>query len=1289
MKNRIAALSLATLLAGAAFGAHETVVRPSDTGAALVNPDMGFVCYHMAGRMWAYGSELENGDTLDWFPGVSTVYFRLLWSELEPTEGDYRFDILDRVAQNWIAKGKKLAFRVICCNQTANACPDYVREAGAKGIWFRYRGHGSQKDFPERWEPVYDDPVFLEKYEKFMRAFADRYDGDPNVAFVDVGSFGMYGEGHTGGTSKLSKEETDRITRLHIKLHKRLLPKTLLVISDDVAGSGGQEAEAPLMRFAREQGVGYRDDSIFCMGPNTNNFAREGSWAHSHWARNFAPETPVVIEAGHWTMCSAAGRWLPERIVKCIEDHQASYFSIHGFPHAYYEAHREIMDAAQRRLGYRFQLREAKLPDEVLADEPVTIESTWVNAGVAILHPGARLTWSLVDAKGAVAWSVTDSNFDFRDLMPTLGGVERPKRLLTRCRFGCTVENPPHDPVITAARAAGCDPGSSYEMLKPGTYDLCVSVGSKQGTPEIALPLAGEIGSTRRYRLSKISVAPARRSNSSEKRTEVVAVYYPHWHPYPRGEKVVFGKGKSEWELVKSQKPRYPGHPVPIKPLMGYYDETDPAVVEKEIDLAADSGIDVFMYDWYFYGNESMMEEALDRGFLKARNNRRMKFALMWCYHDRYNKFGARPGVRGEVIAEREKTPDEFRRCFDAVLEKYLKSPLYWHKDGHPFFSIFNAQEFVQAMGGAEKARALLSEADAKAVSAGLPSIHWNAMQGYCYDEYAKAGFASCSAYNVTCGDVPGYWQNYGKGKQLCEYRDVVKAHLDFWKKREALEGISFIPTATRGWDCSARCHPDEPFPWKSGDYPYSGIVINNTPELFQQLLVEAKRFAETAPGRPGCVILNAWNEYTEGCWLVPDENIGTASLDAIRAVFGKRADAPVRWTDTDVVPKSWPVEDAAICNAGGRVAGVEPIWIEGAPWRGKPTRVFAWWGLPKGASEARKVPAMVLVHGGGGTAFASWVKRWTDRGYAAIAMDTCGGAPRGEGDGREHPRHSWSGPYGWGDRRGYEDEKLEDQWPYQAIAAIVRCHSFLRSRPEVDAERTGITGISWGGYLTTIAAGVDHRFKFAAPVYGCGWYDRNPFWSRNVVGEGERYLKWLANWDPRHYIGDTRCPVLRSNGDMDRYYTMEMTAKSMAALPKDAPATLVIRHAMPHAHPPAGDPAEITVWANYYLKGGYRPLAITSSELKNGVLSVAFAANDEKAKAAEAYYLADFAAKSERRNWTRIPVAADLAGGTVEVKLPAEAKIAYLNLLTDKGNVVTSRIHGLNNASEVVEIGF
>ena len=369
-------------------------------------------------------------------------------------------------------------------------------------------------------------------------------------------------------------------------------------------------------------------------------------------------------------------------------------------------------------------------------------------------------------------------------------------------------------------------------------------------------------------------------------KTEVVAVYYPHWHPYPVGEKVIFGEGRSEWELVKRQKPRYEGHPVPIRPLMGYYDETNPTNVEREIDMAADAGIDVFMYDWYFYGDRPMMDEALNRGYLKARNAARVKFALMWCYHDRRNRFGARPEDPGAWVAKRDRTPEEFRRNFDWVLERYLPSPLYWRKDGKLFFSIFNAPDFVKAMGGAEKTRALLAEADAKAVAKGLGPIHWNAMQGKDFKAFAAAGFLSCSAYNITCHDLKDYKKRFADREQLFEYKDVADAHRRIWKERANLSGIVYIPTVTRGWDCSGRCHPDEPFPWRCGGYPYSGIVRNNTPELFRALLADAKAYAETSPQKPGVVLLNAWNEYTEGCWLVPDENIGDASLKAIKSVF-------------------------------------------------------------------------------------------------------------------------------------------------------------------------------------------------------------------------------------------------------------------------------------------------------------------------------------------------------------------------------------------------------------------
>lgn len=481
------------------FGEMRTV-RPAATDAVLQNPGMGMVYYHYSNRLWAYGMYTKAGDTLDWFPGTSVAYLRVLWNDVEPKEGEFRWDIFDALAQNWAAKGKQIAFRIICCSQTENATPDWVREAGAKGIWFTYRGgKGGIQTPAERWEPTYDDPVFLDKLTNFLKAFAARYDGAPNVAFVDVGSFGMYGEGHTGGTSKLSRKETERLARLHMELYRKCLPNTYLVVSDDVAGSGDKSPVSPLMEWAHGQGIGFRDDSLMCS---------TSGWYHAHWGRNAAKHRlPVVLETGHFEMCSDRGWWRKDRLLESVVAHQANYFTVHGFPDVVLKAHEDEIRAMNLRLGYRFVLREATYPDAVKAGERFEIRSTWANAGVAPLpfNVKASLTWSLVDGQGAVVWSVTDPKFDFAALRPTLEDGEHPLEAVTPCRWGHRAPIPPwNDQVLQTLRAQGRVTETAFDMLRPGTYALCVSVGTAQGLPVIALPLEG--GSDRRYRLGTVRV---------------------------------------------------------------------------------------------------------------------------------------------------------------------------------------------------------------------------------------------------------------------------------------------------------------------------------------------------------------------------------------------------------------------------------------------------------------------------------------------------------------------------------------------------------------------------------------------------------------------------------------------------------------------------------------------------------------------------------------------------------------------------------------------------------------
>jgi dienelactone hydrolase len=201
------------------------------------------------------------------------------------------------------------------------------------------------------------------------------------------------------------------------------------------------------------------------------------------------------------------------------------------------------------------------------------------------------------------------------------------------------------------------------------------------------------------------------------------------------------------------------------------------------------------------------------------------------------------------------------------------------------------------------------------------------------------------------------------------------------------------------------------------------------------------------------------------------------------------------------------------------REGPVRSLFYDGEPYEGKPTRVFAYYATPGSLagdpSRDRNLPGVVLVHGGGGTAFREWVELWAKRGYAAIAMDLAGSRPI-EGLNPHDPKNRQRLPDGGPGQS--DDEKfgaigrpMTEHWSYHAVASVIRAHSLLRTLPGVDASRTAITGISWGGYLTCIVASLDHRFKAAVPVYGCGFLHENSAWlDRFAKMTAEDRQRWI-----------------------------------------------------------------------------------------------------------------------------------------------------------------------------------
>ncbi len=465
-------------------------IETTDTGQALVNPAMGWTMHYYSNVPHNYGAKLDPSDTLDDFPGLSTVYLRLPWAYIEPKEGQFNWAILDTPAQRWIAKGKRIALRITCSeNWMDYATPRWVKEAGAKGVFYQY-GKGRVAE-GSTWDPIFDDPIFLKKLETFLAAVAKHFDGNPNVEFIDVGTYGLWGEGHTHASSQ---QDNLDIQKLHIDLHVKHFKKTLLCISDDFAGHDKPGLHFPITDYALSKGVTLRDDSILVQPPPR-------SWYHDEMASVFWPTLPVILEHEHYAGSKKRGAWNPDLLLKSVEDYHASFMSIHGWPREVLEENRDVIGKINQRMGYRLQPTKISWPKTVTIatsqegfanygdvskrsyeNQRFKVQWSWVNKGVAPCYPGGHPTLTIKDEKGGIVSVLVDDKFDVKALKTDAPGKAPASAVESEFIVGLYAPT-----------------------TKPGTYDLFISVGRADGTPVIALPLKDEDGQ-RRYKIGQIAL---------------------------------------------------------------------------------------------------------------------------------------------------------------------------------------------------------------------------------------------------------------------------------------------------------------------------------------------------------------------------------------------------------------------------------------------------------------------------------------------------------------------------------------------------------------------------------------------------------------------------------------------------------------------------------------------------------------------------------------------------------------------------------------------------------------
>ena len=391
-------------------------------------------------------------------------------------------------------------------------------------------------------------------------------------------------------------------------------------------------------------------------------------------------------------------------------------------------------------------------------------------------------------------------------------------------------------------------------------------------------------------------------SLGAAERPDVMAIYFPNWHVSPLLE-THFGSGWTEWEYVKDSQARFPGHRQPLVPVHGYLDGKNPDDVAKEIDLAADAGIDVFLYDYYYYGGVTILQEALDEGFLKAKNRDRIKFALMWCYHEFDNEFRQVPYAPRERMYSLAKTPHEVAGMIELCIRRYFPEPNYYRKNGALYFSIYNPNLMLRAL-GADGMKAALADARRRVRTAGLGELHFNGQGGIIRNtqEMRDLGFDSLTDYAFGVWWLKDQEERAARGEWLYDFGSLGPLLEAWWREKES-GPLPYYPLVPTGWDTSGRMRPDVkmPVPAKkvtdpktqqislaTASYPYRGVYTNATAFHFGRYLEMAKRFAAESPKRD-LVQISAWNEYTEGCWLVPDNFEGDARLRTIERVMGKK----------------------------------------------------------------------------------------------------------------------------------------------------------------------------------------------------------------------------------------------------------------------------------------------------------------------------------------------------------------------------------------------------------------
>ncbi len=332
------------------------------------------------------------------------------------------------------------------------------------------------------------------------------------------------------------------------------------------------------------------------------------------------------------------------------------------------------------------------------------------------------------------------------------------------------------------------------------------------------------------------SIPPPRPISTGEYR--VGAYYFPGW---PTREK---------WRQLDAFPERMP--------LLGYYAEGDPAVMDWQIKWAVEHGLAFFVFDWYWDRGQRQLEHALHDGYLRARFRSFLKFCLLWANHNPPASFS-----EADLLA-----------VVDYWIAQYFRRPEYFTINGKPVVIVFSPDLLRNDLGSAAVGAAIRLMR-ARTAAAGLPGLFLVAVglsDGADLSALRAEGYDATTGYNYPRAGMPD------RTAHRAPYDSAVDGYERIWNRIAGAGILDYIPVTEPGWDSR---------PW---DGETALVRTGRHPEKFKRMLERARAFTDRHPvaGGKKLVLVESWNEYGEGAVVEPHREWRFGYLDAIREVFGR-----------------------------------------------------------------------------------------------------------------------------------------------------------------------------------------------------------------------------------------------------------------------------------------------------------------------------------------------------------------------------------------------------------------